>query len=142
METARTEFLARRRTSGAPLLPERASRRHATRTTRGAGGAKYSQNPELLTLLREAPAVFVEASPEDDVWGIGLLRGTAERHARRLHDVASSGKIALSLLPGLRPGCFRRRPWAAASARFDELHLRRVFAFVPSRRSRSAAYVR
>ena len=34
--------------------------------------AKYSQNPELLKLLLEAPASFVEASPEDDVWGIGM----------------------------------------------------------------------
>jgi ribA/ribD-fused uncharacterized protein len=34
--------------------------------------AKYSQNEELLVLLREAPEVFVEASPEDDVWGIGM----------------------------------------------------------------------
>jgi len=34
--------------------------------------AKYSQNPELLTLLREAPEVFVEASPYDAVWGIGM----------------------------------------------------------------------
>jgi ribA/ribD-fused uncharacterized protein len=34
--------------------------------------AKYSQNPELLKLLLEAPASLVEASPEDDVWGIGM----------------------------------------------------------------------
>jgi len=34
--------------------------------------AKYSQNPELLKLLHEAPAMIVEASPDDDVWGIGL----------------------------------------------------------------------
>jgi len=34
--------------------------------------AKYSQNPALLQLLRDAPAILVEASPEDVVWGVGM----------------------------------------------------------------------
>lgn len=38
--------------------------------------AKYTQNPELLTiLLKSAPLILVEASPYDKVWGIGLMEG-------------------------------------------------------------------
>jgi ribA/ribD-fused uncharacterized protein len=37
--------------------------------------AKFSQHPELRQyLLQTAPCVFVEASPVDAIWGIGLAQ--------------------------------------------------------------------
>jgi ribA/ribD-fused uncharacterized protein len=41
---------------------------------------KFGQNAKLLRhLKRTSPAVLVEASPYDAVWGIGLDEATAER---------------------------------------------------------------
>jgi ribA/ribD-fused uncharacterized protein len=34
--------------------------------------AKYTQNKYLLELLMEVPGEFVECSPTDKIWGIGL----------------------------------------------------------------------
>ena len=34
---------------------------------------KYKQNPRLLKKLLSTTETFVEASPEDDIWGIGML---------------------------------------------------------------------
>jgi ribA/ribD-fused uncharacterized protein len=33
---------------------------------------KYRQSPELLALLLATTEIFVEASPEDEIWGIGM----------------------------------------------------------------------
>ncbi len=44
-----------------------------TATVRSANIAKFSQNPELKKLLLETgDRAFVEASPFDKIWGIGL----------------------------------------------------------------------
>ena len=43
--------------------------------------AKYGQNTALQHyLLSTAPAVLVEASPMDRVWGVGLGAGDAKAH--------------------------------------------------------------
>jgi ribA/ribD-fused uncharacterized protein len=44
-----------------------------------ANQAKFSQNPELESFLRQTGSRFlVEASPVDRIWGIGLTRDDAK----------------------------------------------------------------
>jgi ribA/ribD-fused uncharacterized protein len=44
-----------------------------------ANQAKFSQNPELNEyLMRTGSRVIVEASPVDDIWGIGLAQDHAD----------------------------------------------------------------
>lgn len=43
---------------------------------------KFSQNPELATfLISTGSCVLVEASPEDQIWGIGLSANDSRAHA-------------------------------------------------------------
>jgi hypothetical protein len=44
--------------------------------------AKFEQNPPLMALLLKAEGCFVEASPYDKIWGIGLAANSPQARNR------------------------------------------------------------
>lgn len=52
--------------------------KHRYETVVRANKAKFSQNPELNNFLKETgSSIIVEASPVDNIWGIGLAQDHA-----------------------------------------------------------------
>jgi len=78
--------------------------RECSRIVREGNLAKYQQNPELLeALLATGDKTLVEASPKDDIWGIGV--GIEEAKKRKPKDWPGKnllGKILMEVREDLR----------------------------------------
>lgn len=64
-----------------------------------ANMAKFSQNQQLLQILKNTTGLLVEASPYDKIWGIGL----SEKEARQIKPTSWPGQNLLgSILTRVR----------------------------------------